>query len=334
MSSVEIKTKTIEPIRKTFSNIQRRFGDKPASRYQEASYDIAAVTNFHYRPLWDPQHTLNDPTRTVIRMADWHAVSDPRQFYYGTYVQNRAKMQEATEQSYSFCDKRGLLTRLPANVQENLLRYLVPLRHVEMGANMNNSGIAGDCVAGTVAQLHIYQAMDRLGISQYLSRIALMLDENTGVGLTRSKGYWLDDPLWQPLRRLVEDSWVVRDWFELTLVQNLILDGQLYPLMYQQGDQWLADQGANDASMLTEFMRDWFVESNRWIDAMVKTVMTESDANAAQLQAWVDHWVPRVREALAPLAAASVGGAAMNEVHRQFGTRLQKLGLTSPGVEV
>ena len=101
-------------------------------------------------------------------MLDWHAVTDPRQFYYGAYVQNRAKMQEATEHSYSFCDKRGLLTRLPEKVQEDLLRLLVPLRHVEMGANMNNSSIAGDAIAGTMTQMHIYQAMDRLGMGQYL----------------------------------------------------------------------------------------------------------------------------------------------------------------------
>lgn len=76
--SIEIKTNSVEPIRNTYSNIKRRFGDKPATRYQEASFDIEAVTNFHYKPLWDPQHKLNDPSRSVIRMADWHSVTDPR----------------------------------------------------------------------------------------------------------------------------------------------------------------------------------------------------------------------------------------------------------------
>ena len=65
--SIEIKTNSVEPIRQTYGHIARRFGDKPASRYQEASYDLEAKTNFHYRPLWDSKHTLNDPTRTSIR---------------------------------------------------------------------------------------------------------------------------------------------------------------------------------------------------------------------------------------------------------------------------
>ena len=97
----------------------------------------------------------------------------------------------------------------------------MPLRHVELGANMNNSKIAGDVNATTVSQMHIYTAMDRLGIGQYLSRIALMLDGSTGAALDESKCYWMDDELWQPMRKLVEDTLVVDDWFELTLVQNV-----------------------------------------------------------------------------------------------------------------
>ena len=100
--SIEIKTATVEPIRQTFSHTRRRFGDKPASRYQEASFDIEATTNFHYRPLWQPGRLLNDPARTCLRMADWYAVIDPRQFYYGTYVQTRARMQETTEHEFAF----------------------------------------------------------------------------------------------------------------------------------------------------------------------------------------------------------------------------------------
>lgn len=330
--SIEIKTDSVEPIRQTYSHIARRFGDKPASRYQEASYDLEAKVNFHYRPQWDSRYELNDERRTAIRMEDWYAVSDPRQFYYGAYVGNRAKMQEAAETSYSFCDKRNLLGRLPEETQKQILRLMVPLRHVELGANMNNSKIAGDATATTVSQMHIYTAMDRLGIGQYLSRIALMMDGTTGKALDESKGYWMDDELWQPMRKLVEDSLVVDDWFELTLLQNVLLDGLMYPLVYHKMDAWFAEQGAEDISMLTEFMRDWQKESLRWINAMMKVVAGESDANRDLIQQWIDHWEPRAYEALAPIAQASVGVEALDEARAELSTRLKKFGLQSKGV--
>ncbi|MGO1500295.1 MAG: aromatic/alkene monooxygenase hydroxylase subunit beta [Marinobacter sp.] len=331
--TIEIKTTSVEPIRNTYSSIARRFGDKPASRYQEASFDTAATTNFHYRPLWDPKRALNDPNITAIRMEDWYAVTDPRQFYYGAYVGNRAKMQEAAESNFAFCDKRNLLTRLPEETQKQLLRLLVPLRHVALGANMNNSKIAGDAVGTTVSQMHMYAATDHLGMGQYLSRIALLLDGSTGVALDESKTYWMDDELWQPLRKLVEDTLVIDDWFELTLVQNVLLDGLLYPLIYDRMDAWLGEQGAEDVSLLTEFQRDWFKESLRWTNAMIKTVTGESDGNREQLQSWVDHWESQAYDALKPIAQATTGLDALDEIRAELSTRLNKVGLQSTGVQ-
>ncbi|MDH4568458.1 phenol hydroxylase [Pseudomonas sp. BN414] len=325
--SIEIKTATAEPIRQTFSHTRRRFGDKPASRYQEASFDIEAATNFHYRPLWQPDKLLNDPTRTAVRMADWYAVSDPRQFYYGAYVQTRARMQENAEHDYAFCEKRNLLAGLDAASREQIARLLLPLRHAELGANMNNSGIAADGFGTSLTQLHMFHAMDRLGIAQYLSRIGLMLDDGGTDLLAEAKQQWLQDPAWQGLRRYVEDTLVVRDWFELTLAQNLVSDGLLYPLMFHKFDEQLCAQGAGQVGMLTEFMRLWFAETQRWVDALVKTVASENIENRDLIEGWIAQWQARALEALAPLAEVGLGTAALDTVAGEFAARLKKLGL-------
>ena len=114
--------------------------------------------------------------------------------------------------------------------------------------------------------------------------------------------------------------------------QNLLLDGMSYPLMYQRFDQQLGEEGAADLSMLTEFMRDWYAESTRWVDAMLKVVLAESAENREQIQAWVDTWEPRAYAALQPLAEAATGQAALDEVRAALAARLHKLGLRSPGV--
>ena len=46
--------------------------------------------------------------------------------------------------------------------------------------------------------------------------------------LDAGKQAWLNDAKWQELRRYVEDTLVVKDWFELFVAQNLVLDGLLY----------------------------------------------------------------------------------------------------------
>lgn len=329
--SVEIKTNSVTTIRNTYSHIKRRFGDKPATRYQEASYDIEATENFHYKPLWDPQRSLNDPSRTTIKMADWYAISDPRQFYYGAYVGSRAKMQENAESSFKFCEKRNLISSLDESIQHKLLKYLVPFRHLNQAANMNNSMIAAESVATTVAQAHIYQSMDHLGIGQYLSRIALMIDGNTGTALNTSKTFWMDDPMWQPMRKLAEDSMVVKDWFELTLLQNLLIDKALFSFAYEAMDEWFIEMGARDVGMLTEFMRDWNKETTRWIVAVVKTAVEESDYNKEKLQSWVNQWEPQVFAALEPVALETVGKESLVNIQKEIAGLLKKTGLQSKG---
>ena len=46
---IDIKTSAVEQVRQTFSHVARRLGaDKPASRYQEATFDLQPEVNFHY----------------------------------------------------------------------------------------------------------------------------------------------------------------------------------------------------------------------------------------------------------------------------------------------
>ncbi|MNM95426.1 Phenol hydroxylase P1 protein [compost metagenome] len=192
---------------------------------------------------------------------------------------------------------------------------------------MNNSGIAADAFATSVTQMHMFQAMDRLAIAQYLSRIGLLLEDDGLALLAEAKQRWLDEPAWQGLRRYVEDSLVVQDWFELTLAQNLVSDGLLYPLLFEHFDAQLVAAGAGQVGMLTEFMRLWFAESQRWVDALVKTVVAESPHNRALIEGWVAQWRVRALQALLPLAEAGPGRDALDAIDSAFGARLKKLGL-------
>lgn len=325
--TIEIKTSTLEPIRNTFANIERRFGDKPASRYQEATYDLQAETNFHYRPLWQPEYELNDKSRTQIVMEDWYALKDPRQFYYGTYVQNRAKLQEAAESSYAFFEKRNLAEHLPEEVKEILISYLIPLRHIEHTANLNNMYGCAFGYGTAITQALLYNAMDRLGIAQYLSRIGLILDGNSGDSLIESKQHWMQNPLWQGMRALCEEMTTVEDWFEVVIAQNLVVDTLVFNLFYEQLDEKLSGMGGRDVAMLTEFMLAWNKDVSRWFDSVLKTVASESEENRALLEQWTGQWRKKVLDAMSPLVTTLLDDAALSRADALLESRLQKIGI-------
>ncbi|MEY2631699.1 MAG: hypothetical protein RIR00_353, partial [Pseudomonadota bacterium] len=262
---IDLRTVSIKPLRNTFDHIARRFGDKPASRYQEGTYDLQQTDIFHYRPLWEPEHRLFDATRTRITMKDWYALKDPRQYYYGAYTIARARQQDAAESNFDMIESRGLAELVPAELKQIALDILVPLRHVEWGGNMNNSYISAYGYGTAITQPALYHGMDHLGIAQYLTRIGLVLDGPAV--LDQAKSAWMSCPNWQPMRHAVEDLLVTRDWFELFVGQNLVLEGLMCPLFYDYLDSEFSARGATPVSMMIRFMTEWSAETSKWVDA-------------------------------------------------------------------
>ena len=328
--NIDLQAREITPLRHTYSHVARQIGgDKVASRYQEATFGAQPMANFHYRPTWDPAFELFDKRRSRIVLADWYVLKDPRQFYYATWTMTRAKQQDAMESNFQFVEQRGMLSLMSDALRDKTLEILMPLRHAAWGANMNNAAICAYGYGTAFTAPAMFHAMDNLGVAQYLTRLGLAMgDAQT---LDDGKQRWMEAPEWQGLRRLVEDTLVIEDPFELFVAQNLAVDGLLYPLVYGSFvDDHVALQGGTAVAMLTSFMPEWHAESARWIDAVVKAAGAESDANRDLLRGWASQWADRAQAALSPIARLALGEpgeAALTEAREQLQTRLAKAGL-------
>ena len=113
------------------------------------------------------------------------------------------------------------------------------------------------------------------------------------------------------MRALCEETLITKDWFELFVVQDLLMDTLNYDIFFNQFEQWLRDNGAQDVAMLMEFMQDWHKDTSRWVDSVLKTAVAESAANKATLEAWISAWRPKVEAALKPLAVELLGAQAL-----------------------
>jgi phenol/toluene 2-monooxygenase (NADH) P1/A1 len=328
--TVQIKTLDMEPKRHTFGHVARRLGaDKPATRYQEATLDIQATANFHYKPQWEPEFWHYDTRKTAVVMEDWYKPLDPRQFYYATYNIARANMNQAVERSFAFAEERGLVEKITPEARKQIEFYLLPLRHLHWGANMNMTEIAQRGYGTAITAPCIFSAGDHLGMAQVVSRIGLLIDGQTGVSLDMAKEVWMNDPSWQGVRKLIEDTLVEHDWFQLYVAQTLAVNGVIFDLVYK-----MADAGWKDAqlgvAMLTEFMSDWRAEEGKWSDSVIKTVAAESAENRALVSQWTAYWIGRAVEAAKPLSAALLGdnGSTADAAGEAAIKRARALGLT------
>jgi phenol hydroxylase P1 protein len=198
---------------------------------------------------------------------------------------------------------------------------------------MNCTNICDRGYGTAVTAPSMFAAADHLAIAQILGRIGLAFDGNSGTALDKAKAQWMTAPEWQGMRRLVEDSLVIEDWFEQLVAQNLAIDGLLYPLVYNRFDTEGQTRGATGLSMLTEFVTDWFAEHSRWVDAVVKTAAAESADNTALISGWLARWTNTAAAALLPLAVHVLGDApgkaAIEQGITTLKRRAQSLGLTA-----
>ena len=145
-------------------------------------------------------------------------------------------MNQSVERSFAFVDERGLIGKLSADARSQIEHGLLPLRHLHWGANMNMTEICQRGYGSGVTAPCIFSAGDHLGMAQIVSRIGLMLDGQTGVSLDMAKETWLNNPAWQGVRKLIEDTFVERDWFQLFVAQTLAVNGVVFDLIYKHAD--------------------------------------------------------------------------------------------------
>ena len=328
--SMDLRTISITPLRQTFGHLARRMGaDKPATRYMEATMDLQPVENYHYRPTWEPQYEIFDASRTRIVMQDWYALKDPRQYYYGPWTLARGRMGETAGGDFDLVDELGLAAAYPAQGRDLALSVLLPLRHVAWASNINNAYVSAYGYGIAITQAACYASMDQLGVAQYITRLAIAFDDLDA--LASAKTAWLEGREWQELRHFVEDLMVEKDWFALLVAQDFVIDGLLYPLLYERFNEALNTSYGPVFSMLTRFQREWAAETAKWIDSVLKVAAAESPENKALLAAWITAYRERAVKALSPIAAIAFGdkaSAMLDEVVLQLNTRAAKAGIS------
>lgn len=340
----ELRTKVVDPKRNTFTNLVERFGDKPASRYQEASFNIQPMENFHYRPTWDPAHELYDPDFSALKLTDPYSYTDPRQYYYTPYVANAAERYESFAQTLKYIEERRLLDRLPENWHLVVTDFVIPLRHYESGAQLISVNASRFAYGTTVEQPACFAAFDRIGNAQLLSLVGLSIAGGASDTLTEAKKNWLYSAALQPLRRMTEELLVERDWAAALIALDFI-DSQLYQLLYIHLDDRALFKGAGAYSLLARHFNDWYAGHKKWLRALVKAWANDpdhGDANRTVMAAIAERWFPRASEAVRTIAAglAEQAGstsamAAADRSAAEAAGELGKIGITvTKGVPV
>jgi phenol hydroxylase P1 protein len=299
----EIKTTTIEPKRNAFKSIEARFGPRPASRYEEVSYDVQPLENFHYRPRWAPDHQIFDPTFSQLRLSDWDDYRDPRQYYYASYNLARAQALEVVRANFTFLEDHGLVDKLDPAWVERAMRFLPAMRHYEYGAMLVLADVGRFAFGTAITQAMSFACFDRMGNSELLTRWVILLSDDPDATLRTGKEGWLSDPAHQDLRAFIERLWVVRDWGEQLVGLYLALDVKLHRLLFGELAVAADQDSAVAMSLCSRYFDDWQDNDLQWVRALLLALVKDPEHGAANkelISGWLEKWRAGGEAAIAP----------------------------------
>jgi len=113
---------------------------------------------------------------------------------------------------------------------------------------------------------------------------------------------WQHDPMWQPLRRLIERMLVTYDWAEAFVALNLVVKPALDDLFMNHFAQLAGSQGDEILGKLFLSLGEDCAWHRDWSRALVAHVLADDPGNRRWLDTWREKWLPAV--------AAATGGFA------------------------
>ena len=314
---------------------------KTKNEYEEVTLMMQPYVHMQYRHIFDERdYDIFDPRYTRLKCSDWEAFRDPKKYWYTTYVNNRKKLAEETENGFSYAKELDVIKNLSPQWVDAIREYYTPLRHIEYGESVQMQHVIRYALGTAIEQCATYQAFDKIGRAQWISQWAMNMQEEHGDFLTYGKEFYLNDLSYEPILKYVEEVLVTDDWAEVLVATNLTLDLLLGNLMYREFNKEAVKQGDTHLSILNlviakqlDWSRDWAAAllgmlakdeaKSRW--DYFKALGYEADGwegdyrwgrtlsdpretpeetltNAEVIQQWVDKWYPKAFEAVLALA--------------------------------
>jgi len=247
---------------------------------------------------------------SLLRSGDWEGFADPRATTYSRYVALMREKEIFVEGLLSSIEPdydRGLseawMTRLE--------RVLTPLRYPTHGLQMTASYVGQMAPSGRVVVTCAFQAADELRRVQFLAYRMRQLQYSHASFGESAKNVWLGDPMWQPLRALIERMLVTYDFGEALVLLNLVVKPLYEELFFRQFAQLALSQGDHILERALHSLYEDGVWHRDWMAALLRHVFTDRPENRGVVERWVSRHYPIALAAMAefaPLFAAPAGG--------------------------
>ena len=286
------------PTQKTYSHLQH-LKRKP-TEYELVSSELLYYVRrgFEVRvPLgeWYRRHQQASP----FACSDWERFYDPRETTYTKYTELQKSKEIFVDGLLRIIDETGYDAGLSRDWIRILDRTLGPLRFPIHGLQMVAAYVGHMAPAGRITMAALFQAADEMRRVQRLAYRTRQLQNVHPEFARDSRSIWQEDPLWQPLRQVVENLLVTYDWGEAFTVLNLVLKPMFDELFLTGFGRLALSQGDDLLDKIFMSLNEDCAWHRAWSHALVLVASNDRPATGTTIGAWVDRWRPAVARAIA-----------------------------------
>jgi len=251
-----------------------------------------------------------DTANTRLEHPKWYEYRDPSGLWQRPYIRHQDNQEHAIQAAMDGAVRQGAYQDIdPTWASEVLAPYYEGLAFLEWGISRAFASVVREARTDTLTMAYGFTAMDRLRHQQAIALYSLDLAEHLphykdGMG----RDVWMGDPALQPARHIAEKLIACRDWAEVVVVTNLLVDPLLTNLMISKFFRRLAPLHGDVVTAVISMTAESDRARNRAGAVEFVTMVTaEADregrvvpaaANRAVLQEWIDQWSPLVLEAV------------------------------------
>ena len=199
-----------------------------ASLYENVTVDVLPDIERHLLQDWiigfcDGMKAY-DPRRTALQSSDWHAYRAPD----GEWERNHYQRQAAVEAMIQQVVDHGRAARSAENFDKAWLpileKHLGALAECEFGLGYATMSGQRDGLTQMINNSILTHASHKLRLAQdlvlYIADLGLDVEMDTSAGKTN----WLEEPMWQKTRELVEHIMAGPDYLEQYFAINFVCE--------------------------------------------------------------------------------------------------------------
>jgi hypothetical protein len=281
---------------------------------------------------------------TLLKCTNWWEFQDPSKQWQRTYVATQAEQERGLDRIVEAAKTEGLFADFDEVWAKTVLgRYYAAYACLEYGLFRCFSYAQREALSATAGNVCIFNAADKIRHAQDIALYGMDLaDAVSGFSDTEAKTVWLEDPLYQGARKNVEGLMVSRDWGEVIIGANLVLEPVFGVLARVQFFSRFAPRNGDAVTpaILATVENDW-QRNLKWTKAFVQVLLQDPEHGAGNkkvIESWLVKWLSYTREAVrafAPIFAMATMkphtfAQARERVESQYSTVLKEVGIEVP----